>query len=129
VRHQQSIGAEAIILLFNIVPEAAAYLANRDISDIARSTVFNTRPDALCVSGVTAGVETSVTTLKMVKEAVPDTIVFANTGVNLGNVEEQLAVADGAIVGTTFKKDGYIWNDVDKSRVSEFMQKVKKITG
>jgi predicted TIM-barrel enzyme len=35
-----------------------------------------------------------------------------------------LAVADGAIVGTTFKEDGYIWNDVDTRRVREFMDKV-----
>jgi membrane complex biogenesis BtpA family protein len=122
-----SLGGEGIKLLFNIVPEAAAYLAERSLSDIARSTVFNTKPDALCVSGVIAGVETSISTLKQVKEAVPDTIVFANTGVNVENVEEQLAVADGAIVGTTFKRDGYIWNDVDKSRVSEFMHKIRKI--
>ena len=47
------------------------------------------------------------------KEAVPDTPVFANTGVRLANIEEQLAMADGAVVGTTFKRDGYIWNEVD----------------
>jgi predicted TIM-barrel enzyme len=40
--------------------------------------------------------------------ALPDTPVFASTGVRLANVEEQLAVADGAVVGTTFKRDGYI---------------------
>ncbi len=59
---------ETIKLLFNIVPEAAAYLADRDVSDIARSTVFNTRPDALCVSGVIAGVKTSVDLLRKVRE-------------------------------------------------------------
>jgi predicted TIM-barrel enzyme len=53
--------------------------------------------------------------------------VFANTGVRLSNVEEMLTVADGAIVGTTFKEDGYIWNDVDTNRVRDFMSKVKAI--
>jgi predicted TIM-barrel enzyme len=37
-------------MLYNIVPEAAKYLADRDIVDIAKSTVFNCHPDALCVS-------------------------------------------------------------------------------
>jgi predicted TIM-barrel enzyme len=32
-------------------------------------------------------------------------------------------------VGTTFKRDGYIWNDVDVSRVKEFMKKVKELRG
>jgi len=52
--------------------------------------------------------------------------VFANTGVRLGNIEEQLSVADGAVVGTTFKRDGYIWNEVDGKRVREFMGQVKE---
>lgn len=55
VRHQREIGAENVKLLFNIVPEAARYLADREIRQIAKSTVFNCRPDALCVSGLTAG--------------------------------------------------------------------------
>jgi uncharacterized protein len=127
IRHQHAIGAEHIRLFFNIVPEGSVYMGNRDVSDIARSTVFNARPDALCVSGITAGAETSTSTLKSVKKAVPDTPVFANTGVRLSNVEEQLAVADGTITATWFKRDGYIWNDVDEKRVSEFMKKVRAI--
>lgn len=65
--------------------------------------------------------------LKQVKEAVPETFVFANTGVKVSNVAEQLAIADGAVVGTTFKRDGYIWNEVDGSRVKEFMKKVNDV--
>jgi membrane complex biogenesis BtpA family protein len=126
VRHQYRIQGQSVKLLFNIVPEAAVYLANRSVADIARSTVFNDRPDALCVSGLTAGVPSSAEALKQVKAAVPETPVFANTGVRLANIEEQLAVADGAVVGTTFKRDGYIWNEVDAKRVKEFMTKVKE---
>ena len=129
VRHRQSLNGEGIRLLFNIVPEAAVYMANRNPADIARSTVFNTNPDALCVSGATAGVETSADILSRVKKAVPQTFVFANTGVNLSNVEEQLSIADGAVVGTTFKYDGDTWNDVDPNRVKAFMEKVKTLRG
>jgi len=129
IRHQHAIGAQTVKLLFNIVPEAASYLAPRDIADLARSTVFNTKPDALCVSGLIAGEEASTQTIKLVKEAVPNTPVFANTGVSLSNVKQQLEIADGAVVGTTFKTDGYIWNPVDEERVSEFMQSVKDFRG
>jgi membrane complex biogenesis BtpA family protein len=125
VRHQYRIGAEKVKLLFNIVPEAAQYLAGRDIESIAKSTVFNNRPDALCVSGLTAGAETDSQILKRVKDAVPDTVVLANTGVRQQNVEKQLSIADGAVVGTTFKVDGKFENHVDKARVKAFMDKVK----
>ena len=55
IRHQREIGAEKVKLMFNIVPEAAKYMADRDIESVAKTTVFNNRPDALCVSGLTAG--------------------------------------------------------------------------
>jgi membrane complex biogenesis BtpA family protein len=126
-RHRRRIHGEGVKLLYNIMPEAAVYLAQRDLAAVARSTVFNTAPDVLCVSGLTAGAETSLDALRTVKQAVPGTAVFANTGVNLTNVEAQLAVADGAVVGTAFKRDGYIWNPVDQTRVKALMDKVKDI--
>lgn len=125
VRHQRAVGAEDVKLLFNILPEASKYLSEREIRSIAKSTVFNNRPDALCVSGLTAGTETDTQMLKIVKDMVPETVVFANTGVNVDNVEDQLSVADGAVVGTTFKFDGKFDNHVDVARVKAFMSKVK----
>ena len=127
IRHQHAIGAQHVRLLFNIVPEAASYLASRDVADIARSTVFNTEPDALCVSGLTAGKETSSQTLEIVKQAVPETPVFANTGVNIGNVVEQLSIADSAVIGSTFKVDGQTWNPVDAARVKGLMELAKTV--
>jgi predicted TIM-barrel enzyme len=38
-------------------------------------------------------------------------------------------VADGAVVGTTFKVDGKFENGVDEKRVREFMSIVKKFRG
>jgi membrane complex biogenesis BtpA family protein len=125
VRHQHRLGAQKIRLLFNIVPEAASYLAGRDIASIAKSTVFNHRPDGLCVSGLTAGTQTDSSVLKSVKQAVPDTPVFSNTGMRLENVESQLTIADGGVVVTTFKHDGIFENPVDPLRVKTFMNKVK----
>ncbi len=127
IRHQHRIGAGHVKTLFNIVPEAAVYLGNRDICSIAKSTVFNNHPDALCVSGLTAGAKTDSAVLKRVKETVPDTVVLANTGVCLDNVEEQLTIADGCVTATWFKKDGVFANFVDQERVSRFMEKVHQI--
>jgi len=125
IRHQHSIGADNIKLLFNIVPESAKYLSNRDVAEIARSTTFNARPDALCISGLMAGNETDIQILSTVKKTVSEVPVFANTGVTIYNVEQQLSMADGVIVGTHFKFGGIIQNPVDESRVKLFMNKVK----
>ena len=126
-RHKNEVGRKDLKLLYNIVPEAARYLADRSIEDIAKTTVFNNLPDALCVSGLTAGAETDSQILLRVKKTVPDTVVFTNTGCRIDNVEKQLSYADGAVVGTTFKVDGKFENKVDKARVKAFMDKVKSI--
>ena len=126
IRHKMRLAPD-LRLLFNIVPEAASYLGNRSIVDIARSTVFNNRPDALCVSGLTAGAEADTQVLSAVKKAVPETIVLCNTGCRVDNVERQLSVSDGAVVGSTFKIDGKFENVVDPARVRAFMAKVKSL--
>ena len=125
VRHQMAIGAMGIRLLFNIVPEAAKYLSDRPIEEIARSTEFNCHPDALCVSGLTAGAETDTQILSRVKAAVRHTPILCNTGCTRENVVRQLEHADGAVCATTFKYDGVFENAVDETRVKEFMRVVK----
>ena len=53
--------------------------------------------------------------------------VFANTGVRLENVRDVLSIADGAIVGTSFKVDGNTWNPVDPARARRFMDVVNTL--
>ncbi|MBR6736124.1 MAG: BtpA/SgcQ family protein [Oscillospiraceae bacterium] len=125
VRHQREIGAENVKLLFNIVPEAAKYLADREIESIAKTTVFNCRPDALCVSGATAGSATDPEILRRAKSAAGDTVVLANTGCRPETIGMLLNIADGAVVGTTFKYDGKFENQTDVNRVRAFMNVVK----
>lgn len=127
VRHQMRLGLKDVKLLWNIVPEAAKYLADRPIEQIAKTTVFNNQPDVICVSGITAGAATDTDVLSRVKEAIPQTAVFANTGCRVNTIEKILSIADGAVVGTTFKKDGLFDNHVELERVKEFMEKVNQI--
>lgn len=126
-RHRSRVGAAGVRLLYNIVPEAAAYLAGRDLAQLTRSTVFNGVPDALCVSGLTAGAATDTSTLKVVKEHAGDVPVFVNTGVRPDTVAESLQYADAAIVGTWLKRDGVFANDVDSGRVAELMGVVREL--
>jgi membrane complex biogenesis BtpA family protein len=112
-------------LLYNIVPEAASYLADRDLAQLTRSTVFNGAPDGLCVSGLTAGAATETATLKVVKENAGDVPVVVNTGVRPDTVAESLQYADAAIVGTSLKRDGVFANQADPARVAELMGVVR----
>ena len=103
----------------------ATYLGGREIESIAKTTEFNNHPDALCVSGLTAGSETDTQILMRVKNAVKHTPVLCNTGCNKDNIRRQLQYSDGAVCATTFKVDGVFENPVDVNRVKEFMAEVK----
>ena len=71
-----------------------------------------------------AGAEADLSHISEAKSAVPSTPVLANTGVRIETVRVTLAVADGVIVGTGLKRDGYTWNPVDPERVQRFMDEV-----
>jgi len=111
-----------------LIPECSLPIANRPVEEVARSTDFYFQPDVYLVSGLTAGCEADSQIISRVKKATT-TPVFANNGVRLENVDRQLAVADGCIIGTTFKKDGQFYNEVDEARVAQFMKRVREIRG
>lgn len=125
-RYRHRLGAGHVKLLFNIVPESAKYLADRDLESITKTTVFATLPDGICVSGPTAGAPTDTEHLRAVKDAAGSTPVFVNTGVRAHNAPDQLAVADGAVIGSYFKTDGVFRNEADTGRVEELMSGVRE---
>jgi membrane complex biogenesis BtpA family protein len=127
LRYRKQIDAGHIRLLFNICAEFAAPLGGRDIADVARSVTFSSLPDALCISGSMTGTMVEVADLARVKAAVPGMVVLANTGTTVANIAEQLSVADGAVVGTSLKRDGITWNPVDVERVRAFMDAVAAV--
>ncbi|MCD6462624.1 MAG: BtpA/SgcQ family protein [Thermotogae bacterium] len=125
-RYRKLIDAEDIAIFFNISAEFASSLDKRSLSEIAKSVVFSSLADVVLVSGPMTGIAPSKNFIKEVKESIPETPVFVNTGVNEENVVELLSVADGAIVGTSLKKEGITWNPVDKDRVKSFMKRVRE---
>jgi membrane complex biogenesis BtpA family protein len=123
--YRKQIGAEEVRLFFNIEPEFARPLSPRPIAALARSVVVSSLADAILISGPMAGAEVDLSHIREAKAAAPTTPVLANTGVRIETVRATLAVADGVIVGTGLKRDGYTWNPVDPERVRRFMDEVR----
>lgn len=126
-RLRKTLGREDMKMLFNINAEFAYSLDQRPIELRAKSAVFSSLADAILVSGPITGQPVETSQLRSVREAVQSVPVLANTGVNLDNVREILALADGAVIGTHFKVDGNTWNPVDGDRVKRFMDIVAKL--
>jgi hypothetical protein len=124
---RRNLGRPDLKLLFNINAEFASSLDTRPIELRAKSAVFSSLADAVLVSGPLTGQAVDASALRRVREAVPDTPVFANTGVRIDNVRDIFAIADGCVIGTHFKVDGDTWKPVDGERVKRFMDFVRQL--
>lgn len=125
VRRKKALGLDHLKMLYKVNPESDSYLVERDVKTVTKSIIFGYAPDALCVSGASAGSETNTDLISEVRSVAGNVPVFCNTGFNAKTAKEKLDVSDGACVGTAFKKDGKFENDVDPARVEEIMRIVK----
>jgi membrane complex biogenesis BtpA family protein len=125
-RYRKMISAQDIAIFFNISAEFAYNLDRRPQEAIAKSVEFSSLADVILISGPMTGHSPTAQSISIVKEQV-STPVFTNTGLKAETVDEILGVADGAIVGTSIKKDGITWNEIDPKRVSALMDKVRSV--
>ena len=124
---RSSLNNKKLKLMFNVNAEFASPIGNRSTSEKAESAVFSSLADAICVSGVITGKAVNIQDLRETKDKIKNTPVFANTGVNINNIEEIFKIADGCVIGSSLKYEGITWNNIDPERVKKFMDKVNKL--
>ncbi len=122
LRRRRAYDADELAVFMNVTPEFASSTGARTPAQVARSVAASSLPDAILVSGPMAGTEPTVSVLAEVRAAVPAAIpVLLNTGAKAENIAGFLEVADGCIVGSALKVDGYTWNPVDPARAEAFV--------
>jgi predicted TIM-barrel enzyme len=77
------------------------------------------------VSGTATGKPTDEVEVRRARRGAPDAPILIGSGIDASNVRALLGVADGAIVGTSFKVDSQIENPVDLTRVQTLVQLAK----
>ena len=126
-RLRSSNGRPDLQMLFNINAEFATSLDNRPLDIKAKSAVFSSKADVICVSGMMTGMSVDQAELRKVRESIPETPLLANTGVTIDSVDEIFSIADGCVIGSHLKHNGDTWDSVDPDRVRKFMDKVDAI--
>ena len=129
LRLKAALRLDELKMFYFVTSEGEVYLNDRSYPDIARSMLFNCRPDALVVGGAAAGVGPGGELLQEVRAVAKGVPVACGTGCKKETVAQILQNCDGAFVGTTFKKDGVFENRVDAQRVKAFMDTVKQMRG
>lgn len=121
---QRSVLRLSTKIFADVMVKHARPLVHQDMHMAARELVHRGMADALIVTGEATGAQPLLDELKSVKEAVGETPVLAGSGVMPENVAEVLAIADGAIVGTSLKRDGHTENEVEAERVKALLKSV-----
>jgi len=123
LRERRRLEVDEMAIFMNVTPEFASPIGSRSSGEIARSVAVSSIPDAILISGPMAGAEPDLSVLGDVHASVsPDVPVLLNTGAKSGNIAKYLDHADGCVVGSDLKFDGYTWNQVDPERAERFVR-------
>jgi len=127
LRERRRLDAGDIAVFMNITPEFASGIGRRDPAEVAASTTVSSLADVILVSGKMAGAEPDVATIADIRAAVdPAVPVLLNTGAKAETIAQYLKFADGCIVGSSLKVDGYTWNPVDPDRAKRFVDAARQ---
>jgi hypothetical protein len=125
LRYRRALDAQDVKVFMNITPEFASPLGSRSVAARAHSAAVSSLADAILIAGPMAGAEPDFEWVVEAKEAVGEsTPVLLNTGAREDNIAKFLQYADGVIVGSALKVDGYTWNPVDPDRLRNFLEAV-----
>lgn len=127
MRRKVELNRKDMLMFYMVNPETDINLSGPDNVAIAKSLIFNCQPDAMCISGQSAGKGADLSIIEQVKAVSNEIPVFCNTGCNIDNIEQVLAVADGVFIGTGIKVGRKFRNMVDPIMVEKLMQKVQGI--
>ena len=109
-----------ILLLCDIATKHTYPLTEQPI-DFSIHEAIASGADALIVTGVITGQNPTLEQVREFKRMAGDFPVIIGSGVKKENVAEFFEVADGAIVGTSFKVGGDAFAPIDPDRVRAFM--------
>jgi len=104
-------------ILADVHVKHAVPLGNQLLQDAARDAWERGHADALIVSGPGTGLPAMEADVQAVREICPDAPILIGSGFNLANARDFLPWINGAIVGSSLKKNGRLNNPVDPARV------------
>ncbi|PWT88317.1 MAG: BtpA family membrane complex biogenesis protein [Blastocatellia bacterium] len=128
LRYRRMIGATHVQVWADVKKKHSAHAITADVSlGTTAETIEFMGADCVIVTGNVTGAAPNVEDVREAKTHchLP---IFLGSGINEQNISHFYDEADGFIVGTAFKKDGYWANTVDPFRVERFMKNLKKVS-
>lgn len=121
-RYQRQIGAEDVKVYTYFEAHAGVCLDTRSVEAQVSSGLASFPIAGMLMGGPRAGLPPEISEFAKLKQSFPDIPLILGSGANENNIHEMLKFADGVIVGTTMKKDGYLYNEIDPMRAQAFIK-------
>jgi len=115
-------------ILADVHVKHAVPLADESLQDAARDAWERGLADALIISGPGTGLPALAADVETAREICPQAPVLIGSGFNTDNARDFLPWINGAIVGSSLKKNGRIGNPVDLARVKALVRAMKGST-
>lgn len=125
IRMKQVLGAYGIKVFADVQVKHSRLLMDEVSLEESCQGAVSAGADALIITGISTGMETSLDAVRAAKAAVEIPVIIGS-GFRRDNAREQLKVADGAIVGTALKVGGLTMNPVDLELCSQLMAEVRR---
>lgn len=121
-RYQQQIAAGDVKVYTYFEAHAGVCLDTRSVETQVASGIASFPIAGILMGGPRAGLPPEISEFAKLKKAFPEIPLILGSGANETNIKELLKYADGVIVGTTMKKDGYLYNEIDPERARSFIK-------
>lgn len=125
LRLKSALKSNALIFA-DVAVKHATPIGNRGIDLETKDLTERGLADSIIVSGSRTGGVADIAEIKLVRDNTHLPILLGS-GVSTSNLNTYYQLADGFIVGSTFKKDGKASNLVEKERVQQFMEKFRSL--
>jgi membrane complex biogenesis BtpA family protein len=113
---RKALGANVAIWA-DVCVKHAAQLGTDSPEAAAQDAVHRSLADAIILSGVATGAPASAEEIARVRSVLPHTPLLVGSGFDAQTAAGLLIYADGAIVGTSLKRNGNVSETVDTERV------------
>jgi membrane complex biogenesis BtpA family protein len=127
LRLRKALGCEHIKVFADVKKKhcAHALTADLDLSDVIKQSEFF-MADGIIITGQFTGVEPAVQDLDQARQATKLPVVIGS-GMTLSNIKSFFSLADGFIVGSTFRRNGYFLEELDSERLAEFLSVFQRL--
>jgi membrane complex biogenesis BtpA family protein len=127
MRYRKMIGADNIQVFTDIKKKHSSHAITEDVSivETAKAAEFFIS-DGVIVTGNATGEEANLVDIVNIKKNV-NIPVLIGSGITMENIEKYYNFADGFIVGSYFKREGFWANEIEEERVIGLMNKFREL--